>query len=139
LRELDERCFVVECRNPSHCAHLRVAELAGGELLGDQRQVLQGARDTHSFLPGAHVESAVPAQPVRARLTSPRLVGGATVELGDQLQPAALGGGEVAGQFGDFRFEALERHRLERLVFQQDNRHRLPPDHGEAAPIIASG
>ena len=93
-------------------------------------------RDAYSFLRGAYVEAAMPAQPMRDRLASPVRVTFAAVELGDKQQPTALGGSQMTGQRGDLGFEPLERHGRGSNLNNSSQRSLLD-SHGEAAPIVA--
>jgi hypothetical protein len=78
--------------------HRGVGQLTGGECLGDQWELAQGAGGAEVFVGGADVHADLPRHPVRTgcdpvarRPQLPR------VELGRVLQEPALGCGDVTG------------------------------------------
>ena len=72
------------------------------------------------------IEPAFPAEPVRTRPRGAIRPAVATVELGDQHQPAVIGRVEVARQLRDLRFEFADREAAVRSV--------LAPSRGRSAP-----
>jgi hypothetical protein len=89
---------------------LRIGQLPSGERLGDERKVLQGVRHPQVFGGGAQVDPGPPRQPVRARadpVAGPPVAG---VELGEELEESALGGGDMSGQPEQFGFQIAGCH-----------------------------
>jgi hypothetical protein len=71
-------------------------------------------RDPQVFGGGAQAHPGPPGQPVRTgadAVTGPSV---ALVELGQQLQEPALGGGDVTGQTEQLGFQVVEGHGLQR-------------------------
>ena len=68
----------------------------------------QRMRHAHLLAGRAQVQAALEVQPVRAGGQLAVRPAVAPIELGDQREPAIIGGIQVSGEFGDLRFEFFE-------------------------------
>jgi hypothetical protein len=106
------------CCDAGDRAHLRVAEFAATHGRGDQWQAFERAGDTDLLARRPQIEAALPAEPVGAGMRKAIGPALATVELGDQHQPAVVRRVEVPGQFGDLGLELADRQTALRSVLR---------------------
>ncbi len=66
-------------------------------------------RDAHLLARRPEVQAAFEIQPVRARVQESVPPAPPPIEFGDQHEPAVRRSIQVAGEFGDLRFEVRER------------------------------
>ena len=108
-RDVEQHVFGGRRCNARERPRLRVTQLPGGHGCGNLRQGLDSPGHAHLLARRPEIEPAFPAEPVRTRLRGAIGPAVAAVELGDEDQPAVIGGVEVTCQLGDLRFKLTER------------------------------
>jgi hypothetical protein len=99
--KLDQLLLRLRAGDPGQRPHLGVGELATCEAAPQMRQLNQHASNPHVLTRRARIDRALPSDPGAAGVKAPALMGVPAVELGDQEQPAAGGGGDLPGHLDD--------------------------------------
>ena len=108
--ELDQIGLIGRTRDTADGAHLGVGQLPSAEGLGHGRKLAKGPRHAH-VLPGRGQRHATaPVEPMGRRAALPIARALPAIELADQLQPAAGGGGDVGAEGADLAAQGVGGH-----------------------------
>lgn len=108
-RDGEQQFLCLRTRHPSDRAHLRVRQLAASHRCRYARQGFERPRNAHFLARSAHVDAALPVQPVCAGLCCRIRPAVTPIELRDEDQKAVISRVQMPRELGDLRFEGGRR------------------------------